>query len=224
MAEEEIAHLKTEIARLQQIISLLRTQVNVQHQLLSVANIGDTLPQEILSDINFRDGLSEENLSNVKTGDANGGSIISNAKTYNGQSEASISNANIEGGQKQHALSNAKTYGGQTELLKPLPQTLELSQGNMSRIYGILKQSGFNKVSHTGIITTIKLLIHFHNKKGGSHRELRKLTGLSAGGLNKFLISLRKRGLIAKSGWQQFSLTSTGAELKLQPHKYIERN
>ena len=44
------------------------------------------------------------------------------------------------------------------------------------------------------------------HQKGGSYKEQ------------------RKRELVMCSGWQQFSLTSTGAELKLQPHKYIERN
>lgn len=216
MQEEEISNLKKEITRLQQIIGLLRRQIDVQHQLLSIANIGEALPREDLSNTSFNIGLTQEILSNAKSYEAFPDNSLSNTETFNGQIENNLSNVNICIGQTENGMSNSKNHEGQTTLPKPLPQTLEATPRNISRIHQILKRSGFNKVSHTGIITTIKLLLHFHNKKGGSHKELRKLTGLSAGGLNKFLISLRKRGLIARSGWQQFSLTSAGTAMLQQ--------
>jgi hypothetical protein len=63
------------------------------------------------------------------------------------------------------------------------------------------------KAKKKGKANIVKMLIHFHNKGRGDYPELRKLTGLSEGGVGKMIMSLKKRGLIQRTGYQQFGLT-----------------
>jgi hypothetical protein len=57
------------------------------------------------------------------------------------------------------------------------------------------------------------LLLHFYNSNRGAHAELRKVTGLSIGGLTKQLVLFKQRGWLVKDGWQQFKLTDAARKI-----------
>jgi DNA-binding IclR family transcriptional regulator len=53
-------------------------------------------------------------------------------------------------------------------------------------------------------------MIHFHNGGSSDYAGLQQLTGYSAGGLGKLLITLRKRGFIQRTGHGKYGLTENG--------------
>ncbi len=78
---------------------------------------------------------------------------------------------------------------------------------NVSKLARIMKPAGFNKVRSDAIDNATRIVIHFYSKGEGDSATLRKLTKLSKYGLAKYIRSLKKRGLIQRTRWQQFSPT-----------------
>lgn len=60
------------------------------------------------------------------------------------------------------------------------------------------------------IKTTTTLLLHLHHTNTNSYIQLKKATSLSYGGVAKRLISLKKMGIIHRTGFQTHQLTAKG--------------
>ncbi len=120
-------------------------------------------------------------------------------------SASSLDNSNL--GISRTVNGNESSNVGISTSAKPLPQTLEISQGLISLLSQVLRQSGFKHAKRDTTENAARLLLHFHNKGRGGYPELRKLTGLSEGGVAKFIMSLKKWNLIKRTGYQQFAPT-----------------
>ncbi len=210
MLEHEIAALKTENARLNQIITVLLEQNQYLKHCIAVVESGN-------GRTNNEYAIAENNNGNTNV--ANSIAENNNGKTIVGYSMAENGNGKTNMGNSMAENDNGKTNveepisekgNGKTEVMAPLPVFVPLNDDNITRVYSFLKNNGFNKVRFEAITNAAKLLIHFHNKGSGAYPELRKLTGLSGDGLGKYIMSLKKRGLIERDGWQKFKPTATG--------------
>lgn len=213
MLEQEIAALKIENARLNQIITVLLEQNQYLKRGIAVAEKGSGQTELSISSAESSNGNSE--LGNSIAENSNGKPEVTNsiAEIGKGNTVVEISVAETSKGKTDVWKPVSETGNGKTESLAPLPVFVPLSDGNITRVYSFLKNNGFNKVRFDAIVNAAKLLIHFHNKGGGGYPELLKLTGLSRDGLGKYLMSLKKRGLIMRDGWQKFKPTATGTSV-----------
>lgn len=213
MLEQEIAALKTENARLNQIITVLLEQNQYLKRGIAVAEKESGQTEPNISSVKNSNGNSE--LDNSIAENSTGKPEVTNsiAENRNGKTDNGIAIAENSKGITNVGNPISETGNGKTEVLKPLPVFVPLSDGNITRVYSFLKNNGFNKVRFDAIVNAAKLLIHFHNKGGGGYPELLKLTGLSRHGLGKYLMSLKKRGLIMRDGWQKFKPTAMGTSV-----------
>ena len=181
-----VASLESENARLKTILGISAAD---NSNTLFVDGINSTTS----SNNNFNKGIREETNSN------------NSCNTGISGSASSLDNSNI--GISRTANGNESSNVGISTSAKPLPQTLEISQGLISLLSQVLRQSGFKHATRDTTENAARLLLHFHNKGRGGYPELRKLTGLSEGGVAKFIMSLKKRNLIKRTGYQQFAPT-----------------
>ena len=137
---------------------------------------------------------------------------ISVLKTGNAPPEFGYSVAENSNGLTELGSSIAENSNGITEVLAPLPEKIEATSFFIYVVRDNLRTGAYAKAKDSGLESHAKMLIHFHNKGGGSHPELRKLTGLSRGGLSKSVTALTKRGLIVRDGFQRFVLTPQAKE------------
>lgn len=213
MLEQEIAALKTENARLNQIITVLLEQNQLLKQSIAFAEKGNAQNNVRISVAENGNGNPDLGYSIAKNGNGNFEARNSIEEIGDGNSELSISVVENSNGKTNVWKPISETGNGKTEILAPLPVFVPLNDGNITRVYSLLKNNGFNKVRFDAIVNAAKLLIHFHNKGGGGYPELLKLTGLSRDGLGKYLMSLKKRGLIMRDGWQKFKPTAMGTSV-----------
>lgn len=145
-----------------------------------------------------------------------------NGITNNGYSvtekDNGITNDGYSVSEKGNGITNvgspvSEKGNGITELLRSLPEKVDPASGVVYRLNQKLRAMEKGKVKRSGSLNSAKLLIHFHNKSNSDHPTLRKLTGLSEGGLGKMIMSLTKRGLIVRDGWQKFALTASAKKL-----------
>lgn len=69
------------------------------------------------------------------------------------------------------------------------------------------------KCSNWSIYSTAKILIQLHNSPRNSYKHLRELTGLSEDGMTKRIMAMKKRGLIVRTAFQQYTITGKGLEV-----------
>jgi hypothetical protein len=84
---------------------------------------------------------------------------------------------------------------------------------HVSRVADKLFNRPGYKIKKGGRRNAVKLLIHFYHGNSGDYPTLMRLTGLSYFGLGKTITSLKKRGWIVRSGWQQFALTDAARKM-----------
>lgn len=216
MSEQEIILLKTENARLNRMIEALLTANEALGREITILKTGNASPKLGYSLAENDNGITDFGSSVVKNenGITNfGSSVIENE---NGITSFSSSVAENENGRKGFGSSVVENYKGRTELLPPLPEKIELIGNILITIREKLNTGTHIRVKKSGLRNHAIMLIHFHNGGGGSHPELKKLTGLSDGGLAKSIMSLTKRGLIVRDGFQKFALTPAAKELLKQ--------
>jgi len=61
-----------------------------------------------------------------------------------------------------------------------------------------------------------KIILHTYNGGSCTHKELKKLTGLSEGGIAKTIMSMKKRGLITRQKFQLFTPTEYCKQLMME--------
>lgn len=241
MQHEEIALLKTEIARLNKIITALIKYNDLLSAEIALSKIGNRENNVGIAISEIRNGNSNIQIASSEIDNGNNNAHIVLPEILNGNlnedivlseigngnlnvenilSEIRIGNLNV-----QHIVSEIskgnlnvqktvpETGNSHQNVPKPLPGIITPSPAMLSGLINILKFSGFNKVRDSAIRNTALLLLHFHNKNASGHADLQKLTGLSRFGIAKFIGSLKKRGLIVRTGWQQFSITANGEAL-----------
>jgi len=84
---------------------------------------------------------------------------------------------------------------------------------HVSRVADKLFNRPGYKIKKGGRRNAAKLLIHFYHGNSGDYPALMRLTGLSYFGLGKTISSLKNRGWIVRSGWQQFTLTDAARKM-----------
>jgi hypothetical protein len=213
MPETEISNLKNEIARLNRIIEALlnhNEQLRAENALLKTQhppeNSGYSVSEKKNAPPNSSCSITEN--ENGTTHD-----IYSITEKCNGITDDIYSVPEKGNGTNDNSSSVSEKGNGTTNVGRPVSEKVEPSASNVYDISSKLRALDKGKVKRSGSKNSAKLLIHFHNGNGGSHSELRKLTGLSRGGLAKHIMSLTKRGLIVRNGWQQFMLTDAGRQM-----------
>jgi hypothetical protein len=221
MNEERIQALETEVGRLNQIITVLLKQnaaleqekealvkfIGKNNSSFSFDKIREALPQLYYSYNNLFYGKTQQSDSNDKTVYGKEELFNSIDKTLQGNEQSFDSNNKTILGKTQPFNSQEKTIQGNTEQLKPLPQILQTTSPNIFKLAAKLKAEGWRHVEMSTLRNVAALLIHFYNKSHSASPQLRKLTGLSKGGLAKLMMSLKKRGFTQRTALQSFALT-----------------
>jgi predicted transcriptional regulator len=227
MNDTEISLLKNEIARQNRIIEALllhNEQLRAQNAALQSGNSSENSSYSVSEKENAPPNAGYSVTEKGKGTTTNSYSITEKGKGITSDSNSvtekekgtttdSYSIPEKEKGITPDSYSVTEKGNGITYVGSPVPEKVETTASNVVRVHTKLRAMENGKVKRSGSINSAKLLIHFHNGNGGSHPELRKLTGLSKGGLAKLIMSLTKRGLITRSGWQRFSLTAAGRQL-----------
>ncbi|MES2622279.1 MAG: hypothetical protein V4615_15620 [Bacteroidota bacterium] len=227
MSDLEIAHLKSEVERLNKIITVLLEQSEAQRARIALAKKGNTFPDDEIATTGKMNGNTDNSIAITEKWNGNTNVSRPVPEIGNGNTESSIAtaetdngNANVRRPVSENGKGNTKGWINLSEIgkgnpseLPPLPAFLPLNHDNILRLHVLLKKEGFNKVRNEAVKNAARLMLHFYNKGGGAYPELMKLTGLSRFGLGKYIRSLKKRGLIERSGWQQFRVTAQGVGL-----------
>lgn len=207
MSEQEIILLRNENARLNRIVEALLTANEALRGEFTRIKTGNAPPELGSSVTENSNGLTEFGSSVIENGKGLtefGSSIAENGKGLTDFSSSIVENSK---GLTDFGSSVAENGKGLTEVLPPLPEKIEATSFFIYIVRDNLRTGAYAKAKDSGLESHAKMLIHFHNKGGGSHPELRKLTGLSRGGLSKSITALTKRGLIVRDGFQRFVLT-----------------
>jgi len=212
MSEQEITLLRKENARLNRIIEALLTANEALRREISVLKTGNAPPEFGYSVAENSNGLTELGSSIAENSNGITGFGSSVAENSNGITEPGLSVVENGNGITGFGSSIAENSNGITEVLAPLPEKIEATSFFIYVVRDNLRTGAYAKAKDSGLESHAKMLIHFHNKGGGSHPELRKLTGLSRGGLSKSVTALTKRGLIVRDGFQRFVLTPQAKE------------
>lgn len=209
MSEEKTAFLEKEIARLNLIIEALVFENRALKRGYSLSETGNAPPNLSYSVAEKDNGIPNDSYSVNKKDNGIPNSIYSVNKKGNG-----ILN---------DSYSVAEKGNGITNVGRPLPEKIDPASGAVYQLNQKLRTMERGKVRSSGSINSSKLLIHFHNQSNSDHPTLRKVTGLSEGGLGKLIMSLKKRGLIVPDGWQKFALTPNAKKLMSEALDYLTK-
>lgn len=213
MSEQETTLLRNEIARLNRLLEALLTANEALRQEISLLKGTDGLQSQDYSIEQRKDGTSKSDASIEIRNDGSSGSDASIVQRIDGINSSGYSIEIRNDGNNRSNASIVQRNDGINTDLPTLPEKIELSGIHIHFIRNKLKTGDYLKVSDSALSNQTKMLINFYNGGSGSHKELRKLTGLSKGGMAKSIMSLTKRGLIIRTGFQKFSLT--GDALKI---------
>ncbi len=213
MLEQDSSHLKNEISRLNGIIDVLLSQNRDLSADIAHLKSGNSLTQEISSYDKSEKGRNDAFSSDDKIMKGSSDLFSSTEKNVDGINDANTSYQKNEKGISQLISSNDKIEIGINESSYALPAFVEPSPQVVGRLSNALKASGLKKVKRTGLRNMALVLLQAHNKQSCSHRELRKLTGLSEGGIAKLIMSMKKRGMIHREGYGRFAISASTREM-----------
>lgn len=219
MTDDKTALLEKEIARLNLIIEALIFENAALKRGYSVSETNNA-PPNLSYSVNEKGNGIPNNSYSITEKD-NG--IPSNSSSVNEKGNG-IPNSSYSITEKGNGIPNVsysvdENDNGITDVGRPLPEKIDPASGIVYKLNQKLRAMDKGKVKRSGSINSAKLLIHFHNISNSDHPTLRKLTGLSEGGLGKLIMSLKKRGLIVRDGWQKFALTASAKKLVGEAHK-----
>lgn len=220
MAEEETTALKTEIARLNRVIDNLVFYNNrltaenaylrslIAPENLSYSNIKTDIgiTERSGSTESFDVGITKHSGGTESFDNGITNSSYSIHKNYNGITECSGNTESSDSGITKGSEGTESSDSGISTNSAALPVTIALTPEHAQRLAGNLKSLGFVRVSARTLLSVAKIMLHLYNNGDGGHETLRKTTGHSKGGLAKLIISLKKRGIITRTGYRQFQL------------------
>lgn len=213
MTEDKTTLLEKEITRLNLIIEALVFENQALKRGYSISEAGNAPPNLSYSVSEKGNGIPNDSYSIAEKVNGTPNNNYSVTEKGNGIPNSSYSIAEKGNGITDVRSPIVEKGNGITDLGRPLPEKIDPASGVVYRINQKLRAMEKGKVKRSGSINSAKLLIHFHNKSNSDHPTLRKLTGLSEGGLGKMIMSLTKRGLIVRDGWQKFALTASARKL-----------
>ena len=244
MSEEETSLLKAEIARLNKIITVLLEQNDAikatYSQLLLRFEATNSLDRKTDTHL----GLNTPTQSQAETDLGINSSTQSQLPTHTGVTTTTQSQPPTHIGLNTPTQSQLPTDLGLNKPLHPdtptpipmntllqsntpqsvppqqqtvvLPEQIVPSNTLFASVANKLEAAGFIRVKNNTRQTAAQLMVHFHNGGSGDYAGLQKLTGYSAGGLSKLLITLRKRGFIQRTGYGKYGLTEKGKQILAQ--------
>lgn len=185
MSDTENVQLRNEITRLNGIIDVLLLQNRMHLQEIASLKTGNSPPGADSSTINFNKG-----------------------RTDAGNSFANFQKRSPD---KDNSLANFEK--GRSGVYSSLPDFVEATPAVISRLSVSLKAAGMPKVRRSGVRNMALIILQAHNKQSCSHADLRKLTGLSEGGMAKLMMSMKKRGLIYREGFKRFGISASSRQM-----------
>lgn len=106
----------------------------------------------------------------------------------------------------QHTI--PKIEIGSDKVLPPLPYFIPLTPGNVTLLRNTIGKKFFFRVKRKGVTAMLEILLQVYNKGGCTYAELGRLTKRSHGGMSKLMASLKKRGLVQRTGKSKLQLTA----------------
>lgn len=227
MIEEETSHLRAEIARLNKIINVLLEQNDAikatYSQLLLSLEANNPTDRKTYT----HSGLNTPTQSQPQSNLGLNSPTQSQPSKDLGINQAAQSQPLTDLGMSIATQSQLPTDLGLSRPLHPesptplplkqetatLPEQIVPSNTLFASVAQKLEAAGFTRVKSGTRQTAAQLFIHFHNGGSADYAGLQKLTGYSAGGLSKLLITLRKRGFIQRTGYGKYGLTEKGKEI-----------
>jgi hypothetical protein len=149
-------------------------------------------------------GITELSFSHLEKGKGITELVYSLIEKYKGISIANPSFVDNVRGISTLSPSLPEKTNQQTEADYVLPNTINTTGGNVSSLYLKLRSTAFKVSQWSTRNAAAKLLIHLYNKGNGSYGSLKSVTGYSKGGLGKFMMNMRQKGLIISTGYQQW--------------------
>jgi hypothetical protein len=221
MENDEIPYLKNEIIRLNKIITVLINQndalsdkISYLENAISNGNIDQPYDKGEKGAINTVSPFHqmEKGAINVTSPydqmDKGALNIISSVH----QMEKGIVNVisplhQVEKGTVNVTSPFVKSDIGVNENAKILPNSIPITGVNLAVLKNTIGKKYFFRVKHDGVDAMLKILLQIHNKDGCTYVDLRRLTNRSHGGMSKLVKSLKKRGLVERTGKSKMRLT-----------------
>ena len=230
MSQEEKSHLKAEIARLNKIINvlleqndaikatysqlLLRFEANNSIDRKTYTHLGLNTPVQSQSPREL--GLSTPTQCQLSTDLGINQATQSQLPTDIGLNTATQSHLPTDLGMNRPLHPESPTPLPLKQETTTLPEQIVPSNTLFASVAQKLGAAGFTRVKSGTLQTAAQLCIHFHNGGNADYAGLQQLTGYSAGGLSKLLITLRKRGFIQRTGYGKYGLTEKGKQVLAQ--------
>lgn len=237
MEESELTYLKNENLRLNKIINILIDQNDTLKYKIAYLEKGEAsaevfspyLKKEIGSEELCSgwpknvSGKKEQFLAQPKNEIGNKEVFLASHETEIGKEELFSAMPEKETGWEELKSGGLESVGSKEQALKPFPYFIPLIPENIQKVQDSMGAGFWFRVKREARWAMSKILIQAYNKQGCSYAELGKLTTRSAGGMAKLIASLKKRGLVTRSGKSSFRLTELAlnnirkADCNLQP-------
>ena len=218
-----------QLQQLNTVYAQLLTNINAQHQHLKLlihllqmqqqdtatnngTSSNETLNTFAIEAINnftlsyqgFINAIKQTALSNTETSYTTSQAALSNIDKGYAAKQTALSNTETSYATSQAALSNTDKQYPPNSIVEPI---IDVSMVNLAKFQGRIKQIML-KCSNNSINSTSRILLELYKNPKQTHSNMIKLTGFSKGGLSKHITTLKKRGLIVRTAYQQYNLTS----------------
>ena len=180
----------------------------IKHNIYSDAESGNSIQQEFYSHAAEKDGITNVSYSNLPGNNGIINNIYPDAGTGNSipnkiPSDATRGNVipNISYPNSPAVNSTAITGNAQRPAFIDISNIYHYKLEKELR--ALMTTCRTSSISNAG-----KIIVHLYSNPKASYETLRKLTGLSPTGMAKHIMSLKRRGLIVRSSFQHYTLTS----------------
>ncbi len=226
--KDELELLRHENERLKYIIALLAQQVRQGNKTVDADVLKGDDPVHVedaylrkedeavhLSDSYVFKGNASGQMSDTYLRKEDKEIQVSGTDVLKGDDSAQVSDADVSAGieQKQFLSTNSSQ---EIATKQPFSDVGTLSNEQKAQLANYLKWDLQPLMLHsrqTGLDSAAQLLVHIHSKQKNTAMQLRHVTGLSKSGLAKQLMGLCKRGLLARAGFQQYTVSGRGMKM-----------
>lgn len=208
MEQDKLACLESENLRLNKIISILIDQNDTLKT--KIAYLEKCAATKQLYPPYLENGQAEKQLYDAYLKNESGEiQVLGRApEIVSGSLQIKTSMDETEIGILQSFSASQEKEIGRQQLLKTMPYFIPLIPQNISRVQDSMGAGFWFRVKRKARWAMAQILIQAYNKQGCSYAELGKLTKRSVGGMAKLVASLKKRGLVERSGKSSFRLTA----------------
>ncbi len=207
MEEQKLAYLESENLRLNKLITILIEQNDTLKAKIAYLEKGAASEEAFPSYLEKMAGGKEfwSHLPEKETGE---NQLFSGSpKKESGENELFSDSPKKEIGREELFLGSRQNEIGKEPLLRPLPYFIPLTGKNIALVQNSMGAGFWFRVKQDARWAMSQILIQAYNKQNCSYAALGKLTQRSAGGMAKLIASLKKRGLVERSGKSSFRLT-----------------